>query len=335
MVSEAVGIYYRTSAETLAWIGAQHKKPLDLSKATILLTGGNRGLGRGIAGHLASFGARLLLPCRRCPPDLKQQVLDDAREYRALYGGDPATVRDVRVDVFSDFDLADWASVDALVSKLVAQGVTVTVLVANAGLVDTTASRTKQDFELTFGVNFVGSAYLTTRLLDGGVLARNARVVSVSSEDARVGPPIAEVLQRTGKPFGAFWGDGLLDTMDRYMYSKLAQTTWYLALARKTQLQVIDMCPGPVGSDISMSAPWPLDVIVTPVLALLFPTVHRAAIPVVRFAVAPEYANESGSHYHLGEKKPTRADASDPVEQDKVWAWAREAFATASPPLAA
>ena len=310
----------------LDWISAQHKSPLDLSRETIIVTGGNRGLGRGIAGHLASFGARLILPCRRCPDDLADQVLKDAKEYRTLYGGNEASVKKVNVEVYQGFDLADMDSIDKFVAYCKKNNIRATIFISNAGLVDSEASRTKHNFEYSFGVNFFGNAYLTHSLWTTGVLAPDARVVSVTSEDHRGGSTVKEIMNETGKPFGYFWGKGIVDTIDRYMYSKLAQTTWFLTLAKKSKLHVSDVCPGPVGSEISMTAPWPLNVIVTPILGLLFPTIARAAVPIVRLAVSPEYQSLSGIHYHLGEERPARGDARDPEIQEQVWNWTLDLF---------
>jgi NAD(P)-dependent dehydrogenase (short-subunit alcohol dehydrogenase family) len=282
--------------------------------------------------HLASWGAHVIVPCRRCQDGLQEQILTDAQSYRALYDGGKVPLRSVNVDVYQGFDLADMDSIDAFVQYCKKKGVRIPILIANAGLVEPNPTRTKQNFEAVFGVNFFGNAYLTSRLLAEGVLLPDARVVSVSSEDHRVGASVEEQMARTGKPFGYFWGHGITDVMDRYMYSKLAQTTWFLALGRKTNLSVIDMCPGPVGSEISSNSPWPLGTIVTYLLGVLFPSIQRASMPLVRFAISPEYAKVKADHFHLGEKRPARADARDVQVQDKVWDWTLQMFDKRSAP---
>jgi NAD(P)-dependent dehydrogenase (short-subunit alcohol dehydrogenase family) len=324
MILEGVGIYARTAGIMYHWIATQHRKPLNLSNTTVLITGGNRGLGRGIAAHLAAFDAHLILPCRKCPADFDQQVLDDAKEYRKYYGTQATpNLTKVHVQTYENLDLANMDAIDDLVRKLKTEGVFVDLLIANAGLIDPYAARTKHGFETTFGVNFVGNVYLTYSLIQAGVLKPSARIVSVSTEDHRIGPSLKELMQETGQPFGyPASGGGIHDTLIRYSYSKLAQMTWYMALARKfPQLRVVDVCPGPVGSDISLSAPWPLDVIVTKILAIVFPSIQRASVPLVQLAVAPELAHETGTHFHMNEKKPARADVRDLEIQDEVWTW--------------
>ena len=85
------------------------RDPLDLSGRVALVTGGTRGVGRGIAARFARAGARVVV-CGRTEPD----------------DPDPTTE-------FVAADVRDAASVDALVDAVVARAGRLDVLVNNAG----------------------------------------------------------------------------------------------------------------------------------------------------------------------------------------------------------
>jgi len=308
---------------------------LPLKGKTAVITGATKGIGRATAAHLAAFGASLILPCRRCNFDeFKKQIQDDAQLVFGMYK--PASSKKAKLDhvavpqVF-DVDLADLDQIDAFVEWYKKNGFpSADILVNNAGLVSPYLTMTKNGFESTFGVNFLASAYLTDLLLKNNLV--KGRIVSVSSEDHRAGPPIEEVLQRENKKFGQPWGTGLLDAMTRYDYSKLVQSTYFLGLAKRTHLTVIDMCPGPVASDISLNAKWPIGPIAKFFIDLLFPTIYEGGMLVARFAVDEQFANSSGKHFQLMVETPARDDATDDRMQTLVHEWSQQLFTGRRPP---
>ncbi len=53
------------------------------------------------------------------------------------------------------------------------------------------------------------------------------------------------LVARASDPRNEQMRKGILDTMDRYDFSKLVETTWFLGLApRVPHVAFIDMCPG-------------------------------------------------------------------------------------------
>jgi NAD(P)-dependent dehydrogenase (short-subunit alcohol dehydrogenase family) len=230
---------------------------------------------------------------------------------------------------FFNVDLANLDDVDSFIAEYKKAGLgPAKALINNAGLVSTSTDKTKQGFETTFGVNFVSAAYLTKRLLAEHLITD--RVVSVSSEDHRVSQSIDDIWRTKGKRFGEFWADGLIDALPRYDFSKLAMTTYFLALARKqSDVAVFDMCPGPVDSEIAISsAPWPIGNLVKTVMSYVMIPIDEAAIPVLRLAISDEFNGRSGEHLHISETRPARADARDVNLQDQVYNWFEEEVMT-------
>jgi 2-deoxy-D-gluconate 3-dehydrogenase len=90
----------------------------DLSQRVAIVTGGNRGIGLGMARALAAAGARLVVAARNAATS--QAAVD---ELRAL-GGEPLAIR---------ADVSDERSVDALITEAARRCGRLDILVNNAG----------------------------------------------------------------------------------------------------------------------------------------------------------------------------------------------------------
>jgi NAD(P)-dependent dehydrogenase (short-subunit alcohol dehydrogenase family) len=135
---------------------------------TALVTGANRGIGFEVARRLAETGLSVLLGAR----DPDRGALAAAGLARA-----GQRVRAVELDV------ADAASVRALVERLRAEGVVVDVLVNNAGVYPTHSLFAVPEavFEETLQVTLMGAYRLCRALVPGMVERGWGRVVNVSS----------------------------------------------------------------------------------------------------------------------------------------------------------
>jgi 3-oxoacyl-[acyl-carrier protein] reductase len=126
----------------------------------VLVTGGNRGIGRAIAGAFRDAGDRV------------------AVTYRTGRTGDPpADVLAVRCDV------TEPASVDAAFAEVEAKIGPVEVLVANAGVTrDTLLLRmSEEDWSTVIETNLTGSFRVAKRAAKGMLRLRRGRVVFISS----------------------------------------------------------------------------------------------------------------------------------------------------------
>src|SRR5579862_273585 len=139
-----------------------------------VVTGANSGLGFQTALAMARAGAHVVLACR-----------DQARGLDAL---DRIRRRvpdaDVRVD---QVDLADLASVRTFAAAFSARHDGLDILVNNAGVMAIPRAETVDGFEMQFGTNHLGHFAVTGLLLDRLLARPGARVVTVSSEVARMG----------------------------------------------------------------------------------------------------------------------------------------------------
>ncbi|KAK9831144.1 hypothetical protein WJX74_004878 [Apatococcus lobatus] len=110
----------------------------DLSGKTVLLTGGNSGIGTETARVLALAGARVILTSRRIGAG---QEVADIIQKQGVKG---------KV-VVKQLDLSDLTSVQALAADINATEPRLDLLILNAGVMACPQSYTKQDFEMQIG----------------------------------------------------------------------------------------------------------------------------------------------------------------------------------------
>jgi len=146
----------------------------DLSGKTILVTGGNSGIGYEAARQFARKGAHVVLACR----DVQK-----AQAARATITSEhpPAVVEPL------ELDLASLASVRAFAAAYRTRHKRLDVLCNNAGVMALPYRKTADGFEMQFGTNHLGHFALTGLLLDLVLQTPAARVVTVSSGAHRMG----------------------------------------------------------------------------------------------------------------------------------------------------
>ncbi len=135
------------------------------SVRSVLITGGSRGIGRGMAERFAAAGHKV------------------AATYRS--GDVPAGVLGVQCDV------TDPAQVDAAFSQIEEAHGPVEVLVANAGITrDSLVMRmSDDDWDAVIATNLTGSYRVVRRAVRAMVRARFGRIVLISSVVGQMGAP--------------------------------------------------------------------------------------------------------------------------------------------------
>ena len=250
-----------------------------LQDKIVLLTGGNKGLGLGAASHLFAHGAELIVPCRRCNQEkLRNDISEGAAAALAKFGGQrKLSSNNVNKIHTFDLDLSDMNEIDSFVANVQKKlgDRKVDIFISNAAAVLSGIDLTKQGFESMFAVNYLSNTYLFNLLHEKNVLKRkSARVITVTSQDHRLSLPIKTHLEKHKVKFGEPWGASLADTMPKYDYTKLLATTFYFGIQKQHEGEYafLDICPGPVGSEITSNSPWPLNIIIGALLKAVFPT---------------------------------------------------------------
>jgi len=211
----------------------------DQSGTTVLVTGGNSGLGYETVLQLARKGARVLVAAR-----------DRARGTAALerLGAEaPGSQAEL-----AQIDLADLTSVERFAEGFLAGGQELDVLINNAGVMAIPHREiTAQGYERQFGTNHLGHFALTGRLLP--VLARRPgrRVVTVSSNQHK---------RAKGIDFDDLQGERGYRPWGAYAQSKLANAMFVLELDRRLRAAGLDIVsagahPGFAHTNLQVSGP--------------------------------------------------------------------------------
>ena len=146
---------------------------IDLSGRVALVTGASRGIGRAIAMKLAAQGAT---------------VVAAARERHAADTVEAITAAGGKAEVAS-VDVADAATVDALVAEALKRHGQIDILVNNAGITkDQLMLRMKRaDWDAVIATNLTGAFALTQAVLKPMIRQKSGRIVCISSVVGQTG----------------------------------------------------------------------------------------------------------------------------------------------------
>lgn len=133
------------------------KRKEDVLEKTYIITGANSGLGFSTTKHLISVGAKVVMACR------SQGRAEKAREeLLKIY---PEAHLDILL-----YDQADFNSIQQFAENVKLKYNNFSGLVLNAGIFHPQKGlKTKQDFPLTVGTNYLGVFYLLKKLEEVGL----------------------------------------------------------------------------------------------------------------------------------------------------------------------
>lgn len=209
----------------------------DLSGKTIVVTGGNSGIGYEAALEFARKRADVILACR------------DLGKGRTAAAQISTSSAGAKVEVM-ELDLSNLASVRGFADAFHQGRPALNVLCNNAGVMAIPYRTTADGFEMQFGTNHLGHFALTGLLLDRLLATEGGRVVNVSSGGHRMGSIRFDDLQ---------WQKGYRKWF-AYAQSKLANLLFTFELQRRAdaagaKLLSVACHPGYAATNLQAAGP--------------------------------------------------------------------------------
>jgi len=252
----------------------------DLSDKTIIVTGGNSGLGYEAVKTFAKNGAKVIMACRSIEKgeSAKKEILDS---------GVSGTI-EVAV-----LDLMNLKSVRAFTIAFKTKNTRLDVLLNNAGIMATPYFTTADGFEAQIGTNHLGHFALTGLLIECLKATPNSRVVTVSSVAHKQGKiDFSNLLFEGGKGY---------TPMKAYGRSKLANLLFTYELQRRLEAKKINSMalaahPGLSNTNLFQHLEKNFIIqLINPILSLVKQPQEMGALPEIRAAVDPKA--KGGDYY--------------------------------------
>ncbi|MFJ3663203.1 oxidoreductase [Streptomyces sp. NPDC090119] len=184
----------------------------------VIVTGANTGIGYETALALYAAGANVMLACR------DQRKAEQALAKMQQSSGSGSGSGSLEIGVL---DLADLSSVRLFAETYIQQHEQLDLLINNAGVGTPPAGKSRQGWEYTFGVNFLGPFALTGRLYPLLEATPGSRVVTVSSF----------AYARGVIDFDNLKSEKGYDAVREYSQNKLADLMFSIELDRRVRAQ--------------------------------------------------------------------------------------------------
>lgn len=178
-----------------------------------VITGADGGMGMEITRAVAAAGYKVIMACR--DPEI-------AEEKRQLIMRETGNIALEIVPV----NLASLSSTASFANELLQRGEVITLLMNNAGTMETRRCITEDGLERTVSVNYVAPYLLTRKLLP--LMGKGSRIVNMVSCTYAIGKLDFPDFFLRGKK-GAFW------RIPIYSNTKLALTLFTIALSKKVK----------------------------------------------------------------------------------------------------
>ena len=202
-----------------------------------IVTGSNAGIGKEIVRALAAKGYPVIMACRN-REKAKQACSEITRE-----------TGNKEIEVLP-LDLASFRSVIDFTERIKTEGFEIRTLINNAGSMNKEYQATRDGFEMTFGVNYLGASLLTKLLLPLLSETEDARIINTTSLTHRIARIDAGIFKANPDKYRRF---------SAYPASKLAVLLFTLELAERLENSAISVYaadPGVVDTGMISMQSW-------------------------------------------------------------------------------
>ena len=275
-----------------------------MTNKTVLITGGNNGIGKATAIGLAKKGANVIIACRN--QSKGEQAVEDIKS--------ASNNENISLIIC---DLSDLESVRKCADMFKKQHQHLDVLINNAGVIVDKYRKTQQGFEWQIGVNHIGHFYLTHCLMEDLLVAESPRVVNVSSEIHYQGKIDLE-RYTTDK--------GDYKAMPAYAQSKLANVLFTRGLAKRfPKITTNALHPGVVRTGFGDGdVKWYFKLVWKMIKPFLITPEQGAATSI--FLASSPHVTVSGKYFDKSKEKTPSKYADDTALVNQLWEYSQQAI---------
>lgn len=268
---------------------------------TILITGGNSGLGFEAAKQLARQGHELILLCRN-----REKGLQALEEIKSASGN--SNIR------LYTANLASQSSIAQAAEEIKKEVRKIDVLLNNAGAVFSEFEVSDAGLEMTIATNHFNYFWTTYYLFDLLKNANGARIVNVASDSH---------YSAKGIDFESFYKKKNYFVLRAYEQSKLANVLFTYALAERARpfnITVNALHPGFVYTPIGGKSKNQFFAFVWNAFSRAFALkVEKGAETHVYLSTSDEVKDVSGQYFHKCKAKRSSSYSYDKSLQEKMW----------------
>ena len=270
-----------------------------MDKRLAIVTGADTGMGLEETRAVAEAGFHVIMACF-CPvkaaPVCQRLIAETGNTDIEVIG----------------LDLANLSSVRAFADEIKARFASLTLLMNNAGTIETGFHTTVDGLERTVSVNYVGP-YLLTRLLLP-LMSRGSRIVNMSSLVFPWGSlDFPDFFERGRK--GSFWRIPIYDN------TKLAITLFTFDLAERLKdrgITVNAADPGIVSTNIIRMQKW-FDIITDTVFRPIIRTPRQGADTAIHLLLDEDKATQTGTFNRSNHIHPVRDKFKNHPKIAQLW----------------
>ncbi|XP_066512393.1 retinol dehydrogenase 11-like [Hoplias malabaricus] len=282
----------------LKWI-KRRKYCMDVKRLdgkTVLITGGNSGIGKETAVALALRGARVIIACRN-----EDKARKAVREIKA---------RSHSMNVLHmEVDLANMRSIREFSKTFLEKEKRLDILINNAGM-PSVLDWTDDNFSMCFGVNHLGHFLLTNLLLPRLKESSPSRVITLTCSNYKYQKLDFQDLNYNLFPFFT------------YCRSKLANIYFTQELARMMEgkgVTAYAVHPGYVQSNWTDHFSFLFQLLMKVIMFMFFVSCEVGAQTVIHCAVADDVVTDSGGYFSDCRPAKLQAFAKDAGVAKKLW----------------
>ncbi|CAG9861530.1 unnamed protein product [Phyllotreta striolata] len=277
------------------------KSKVCLVGKTVIITGGNAGIGYETALELAKRGAKIILACR------------DVTKGTAAVENIKNLTKNPNV-FLKLVDLSSFKSINNFANDINKTEERIDILINNAGAWGLGDNMTEDGLQLVWEINHYGPVLLTLRLLELLKSTRPSRIINLSSMAARY----ATLSLNNLHELNTYQKD-----YEVYGNTKLANILFTQKLAKllkDTQVSVFSVHPGVVETEIVVQRlPFAMMYAMRVAMKLFFLSPEEGAQTTIYLACEDGIEHLSGRHFEYCSVVDTYKTAKDPNLADEVW----------------